>query len=1008
MSTYPGSGVWICGTWLPRALAIAAIVLALFSLTSAEAVLNELTVGPPMINSWGNATVSDDGCGYNYHIERRWAAATTSGKGLILLEGYIEPDFWCAGGVGVEEFSAESQWEHAGITCVNPGSYSVGVSGTLTGMIGTIGEFLSSAATNYIYVYLDLDVINASNSVVYSSSKKIWSVIEIDPLGWNHHWEFDHSAVDWTFTGVNLSAGEYKCRVKLRVEMRLGTKYIYSLLQPAEVWGVVQFSPPQWNPYGPWTWVDDAGFQLNSITVTDDTPDYDPPVTSISVTDPTFACGKLITLTATDNSGGYGVGTIICRIGNSAWFDYTGPFVAPYSTQVKYYAVDILGNEEDTNTYTTAPPYQLTTPVVTSTPGINYIDVTWGGVPPIFGLFAMNYRVYRDGSLVAVTPDLHWRDQSPGTAQHCYTVIADNVCAVSPNSAPACAQVPYIALTGGGINGTTVSGGTLELSAYTNIPLSGYLNVEVNNIFDPINIAPLVFVWGWGEHAASWSLVNGDIPQNKSNYSVPVNLTAPAIPGVYYMSVAFSLEVAGAHVASLTNWQVPGAPHWNDGHDIADWGADEYTQAISGHQVATLYEGLGGWSNSILPAAMVKITVLPRGAISGNIFETSGAGVPGVQVELRQGTSLIASTATDATGDYIFPELIPGDYIVSILTPLGYTVDLVEKNASVASGETTVVDFLLTRRDITASQQGIGYWKHQVNQIFYDATATDLMDSMCLYIDRIYQHFNLNPINPITAFMVDPGLSCLENLTVLAGDLTLPTNYEPSIEDLDDNGVSGMILKDKPDGTAYTMRDRAVQQYIALLLNVVSDKLAIFEDVTADGKSVSQAITYCDILITDPDVQPRFTIYGDPIDPESPGTDMVHELAKDIAEWINLGIIIPAGVIPASTPDIAYRDGDNTGIRSITYQLEQNFPNPFNPRTSISFALSEAAVVTIDVFDVAGRKITTLIDAYLEAGEHRVEWDGTDASGVSMASGIYLYRMRADGMIESRKMLLIK
>lgn len=1008
MGESSGSSMWMCGSWLPRVLATAATILALFSLASAEAVLNELTVGPPMINSDGTATVSDEGCGSNTHVERKFAGASDAGVGYIMLEGYIRPDFWCAGGVGIEEFSAETHWEHAGITCVNPGSYSVSVSGTLTGMIGTIGEFLSSAATNYIYVYLDLDVIDASNSVVYSNKKKIWSVIEIDPLGWNHHWEFDHGAVDWTFTGVNLGAGEYKCRARLSVEMRIATKYIYSLLQPAEVWGVVQFAPPLWSPYGPWTWVDDAGFQLNSITVADDTPDYDPPVTSITVTDPTFACGKLITLTATDNSGGYGVGTIKCRIGNGAWFDYTGPFVAPYSTQIKYYAVDILGNEEDTVTYTTDPPYQLNPPVVTCTPGINYIDVAWTSVPPIFAHFAMNYRIYRDGGLVAVTPNLSWRDENPGTAQHCYTVIADNACAASPLSVPVCAQVPYIALIGGGINGNAVSGGILEMSTYTDVALNGLLTLEVNNIFDPINIAPMVFVWGWGEHATSWSLVSANVPQDKSFHHIPIDMTAPAAPGDYYLSAAFGLEFGGAEVASLTNWQVPGAPHWDDGHDMADWGAAEYGQAVTGHQVLTLYEGPGGWLDNIMPAAMVKITVLPRGAVIGNIYETSGMPANGVQVELRQGGAPVAATATDAAGDFAFPDLIPGDYSVSILTPLGYLVDTDEKDAAVASGDTTVVDFLLTRRDITASQQGIGYWKHQANEVVNDAAATDLLDSMCLYMNRIHHHFNLNPINPITAFTIDPSLSCLENLEILTGSLTLPVHSEPSVGDIDDIGAPGTIFKDKPDGTSYTMCDRAIQQFIALLLNVVADKLAQFDDVSDDGITVSQAITYCNILITDPNAHPRYTISGDPIDPDSPGIDQTHELAKDIAEWINLGNVIPSGIIPATTPDIAYREGDNAALGSIRYRLEQNFPNPFNPRTSISFTISDAAAVTIEIFDVAGRKITTLIDAYLESGEHRVEWDGTDASGAPAASGIYLYRMRADGMSQSRKMLLIK
>ncbi len=91
-----------------------------------------------------------------------------------------------------------------------------------------------------------------------------------------------------------------------------------------------------------------------------------------------------------------------------------------------------------------------------------------------------------------------------------------------------------------------------------------------------------------------------------------------------------------------------------------------------------------------------------------------------------------------------------------------------------------------------------------------------------------------------------------------------------------------------------------------------------------------------------------------------------------------------------------------------TYSIDQNNPNPFNPTTSISFALPTAAKTKIEVFNILGQKVRTLVDEYLTAGNKRVEWDGTDERGSAVASGIYLYKMTANDFTETKKMLLMK
>jgi hypothetical protein len=91
------------------------------------------------------------------------------------------------------------------------------------------------------------------------------------------------------------------------------------------------------------------------------------------------------------------------------------------------------------------------------------------------------------------------------------------------------------------------------------------------------------------------------------------------------------------------------------------------------------------------------------------------------------------------------------------------------------------------------------------------------------------------------------------------------------------------------------------------------------------------------------------------------------------------------------------------GNRPVRYDLAQNYPNPFNPVTKIIFDLPERAKTTLDVFNVLGQKVATLVDAELAAARYEVEWDGSN-----VASGIYFYRLAADKVVMTKKMMLLK
>ncbi len=90
------------------------------------------------------------------------------------------------------------------------------------------------------------------------------------------------------------------------------------------------------------------------------------------------------------------------------------------------------------------------------------------------------------------------------------------------------------------------------------------------------------------------------------------------------------------------------------------------------------------------------------------------------------------------------------------------------------------------------------------------------------------------------------------------------------------------------------------------------------------------------------------------------------------------------------------------------FDLGQNYPNPFNPSTQIDYSLPTAQPVRLDIYNINGQKVRTLVDGYSEAGNHTVTWDATDDDGAWVASGVYLYKLTAGDKSVSRKMTLVK
>ena len=99
---------------------------------------------------------------------------------------------------------------------------------------------------------------------------------------------------------------------------------------------------------------------------------------------------------------------------------------------------------------------------------------------------------------------------------------------------------------------------------------------------------------------------------------------------------------------------------------------------------------------------------------------------------------------------------------------------------------------------------------------------------------------------------------------------------------------------------------------------------------------------------------------------------------------------------------------DTVGSLPGSYYLAQNYPNPFNPATIIKFNLPTSDHARLTIYNILGQEIDCLLDRPVSAGEHELRWDGKDAGGESVATGVYLYRLQTSNFTDTRKMLLIK
>jgi hypothetical protein len=125
----------------------------------------------------------------------------------------------------------------------------------------------------------------------------------------------------------------------------------------------------------------------------------------------------------------------------------------------------------------------------------------------------------------------------------------------------------------------------------------------------------------------------------------------------------------------------------------------------------------------------------------------------------------------------------------------------------------------------------------------------------------------------------------------------------------------------------------------------------------------------------------------------------------DVANGIDTVVKAAMAWIAMQTTGVS---NETSGSVPSQFELRQNYPNPFNPSTVISFQLPVSGKARLAIYNIAGQLIRTLLDGSAAAGAHAVSWDGRDARGQIVASGVYVYKLEAGEFVETRKMSFLR
>jgi len=348
------------------------------------------------------------------------------------------------------------------------------------------------------------------------------------------------------------------------------------------------------------------------------------------------------------------------------------------------------------------------------------------------------------------------------------------------------------------------------------------------------------------------------------------------------------------------------------------------------------------------------------GSSPASIFGfVTGAGNPlgNVKVHLfNSDGDLLEETSTDPAGGYVFGELEAGEYLVTVIAPMGFQPDGDPMVMVALEGADVEVNFNLAE---CVSGKMLNYWNIQ-------SYLQKILDGLPIFRDldfdaygqTIFDHYYNRGDGD--AIMIE-GVTYVDNPP-------RPLNFDDLVD----------IYLDNPD---FSTGGKVKSHLLVMMINVAGVCISQNSIVSADGATLTQAIKYL-----------AESYVG--------GTYTWQHWYYPVA-W-ERGGLMPAGFIPLGTPNILYKP-EEAVVMPLEYSLGQNYPNPFNPSTTIDFSLPVAGEIELAIYNILGQKVHIAAKGFYGAGAYKVQWKASEYS-----SGIYFYCLKTEGFVETRKMILVK
>ena len=274
-----------------------------------------------------------------------------------------------------------------------------------------------------------------------------------------------------------------------------------------------------------------------------------------------------------------------------------------------------------------------------------------------------------------------------------------------------------------------------------------------------------------------------------------------------------------------------------------------------------------------------------------------------------------------------------------------------------------------------------------------------------------------------------PGLSCTSN--AYSSDLSGVTDIILGKVNSSGDSLKYFSYYGGNDADIHYIVDYGdfINSYCDGKMNLLDDNKLIITGTTSSGdfdvseggyRKRSNSDIFVSVLSVDHSEVLYFSYFGSMYGDAGYGLDVLNDSTIVISGNVGPGFQVssdaymrtPNGLSEAIFARLTFHSAatgiQKNGTSPTGFQLYQNYPNPFNPSTQIIYALTASSKVELSVHNLLGQKTKTLVNAYQNAGEHSVAWDGIDESNNPVSSGVYFYQLTSNDQNEMKKMLLIR